>query len=397
MKKIFSVENLTVLGIILGILVGVYFKDFSLNLKIIGDAFLNLLKMITVPLIFASLFVSITNLASVSDLKNIGFKTILYYFVTTSLAVFTGLVVVNIIDFGSVQAAANETVNHLNKEFSFKALLESFIPSNIFKSFSEGKILQIIVFTILFAVAVLFLENRKKETLVKVMDSFNDAMLIMAKWIINLSPIGVFALIAYVVADKGIGTLFSLWQYVLAVLAGLFVHAVINLGLIGYIFGRFNPFSYFKKVKEAVLIAFSTASSSATLPVSIRVAEEKAGVSKKTAGFVLPLGATINMDGTALYESVAAVFVASIYGIDLSLTQQVIIFFTASLAAIGAAGIPSAGLVTMTLVFSAVGLPLEGIAVILAVDRFLDMFRTAVNVWGDLIGAKIIDRFVNSK
>jgi len=290
---------------------------------------------------------------------------------------------------------SNITHNIEHKPFTVETLIKSFIPSNIFQSLSEGKVLHIIIFSMLFALAVLTLQKSKKEVITNFFDGINDAMLTIAKWIINLSPIGVFALISYIVAEKGLGAILSLWQYVLAVVLGLFIHAFINLPIIGFIFGKFNPYKYFLKVKEALLIAFSTSSSSATLPVSLEVAEKKANIDKKVAGFVLPLGATVNMDGTALYEAVAVMFVASMYGMDLSLTEQIIVFFTASLAAIGAAGIPSAGLVTMTLVFSAVGIPLEGIALILVVDRFLDMLRTATNVWGDLIGTKIISRYFN--
>ncbi|NPA54274.1 MAG: dicarboxylate/amino acid:cation symporter [Aquificae bacterium] len=380
---------------ILGILFGVYFKETALLIKPLGDAFLNALKMITIPLIFASVFVSIASLSSIKEIKDMGLKAILYYFSTTALAVATGILIVNIIHFTPPEGLklSSEEV-HIQKEFSLESLLQSFIPSNIFQSFAEGKVLHVIVFSILFAIAVLTLKEQKKEIITKFFDGINDSMLTIAKWIINLSPLGVFALVSYIVAERGLSSLLSLWQYVLAVVIGLLFHAVVNLGLIAFLIGKFNPFKYFTKVKEALLIAFSTSSSSATLPVSIEVAETKAGIKKKVAGFVLPLGATINMDGTALYEAIAAMFVASFYGIDLSIGEQIVIFFTASLAAIGAAGIPSAGLVTMTLVFTAVGIPLEGIALILSVDRFLDMLRTTVNVWGDLIGAKIIDRFV---
>ena len=395
MKKLLSIENLTVLGIILGIAFGVFFKEQALLIKPLGDAFLSALKMITIPLIFASVFVSIAGLSSIKEIKDMGIKTILYYFSTTALAVATGIIIVNIIHFSPPENLKLSTENiHINKEFSLESLLNSFIPSNIFQSLAEGKVLHVIIFSILFAISVLTLQQHKKEIITNFFDGINDSMLTIAKWIINLSPLGVFALVAYIVAEKGLSSIFSLWQYVVAVIVGLLIHAVINLGLIAFLVGRFNPFKYFTKVKEALLIAFSTSSSSATLPVSMEVAETKAGIKKKVAGFVLPLGATINMDGTALYEAIAAMFVASFYGIDLSIGEQIIIFFTASLAAIGAAGIPSAGLVTMTLVFSAVGIPLEGIALILSVDRFLDMLRTTVNVWGDLIGAKIIDRFV---
>ncbi len=394
MKKLLSVENLTFLGIILGVLFGFYLKEYALLIKPLGDAFLSALKMITVPLIFASVFMSIASLSSIKEIKDMGIKTIIYYFSTTALAVATGIVIVNFIHFSPVEGFSNSGEVNIHKQFTVESLIQSFIPSNIFKSLAEGKVLHVIIFSILFAIAVLTIQREKKETITRFFDGVNDSMLTIAKWIINLSPLGVFALVSYIVAEKGIHSLLSLWQYVIAVVVGLFIHAVVNLGLIAFLVGKFNPFKYFLKVKEALLIAFSTASSSATLPVSMEVAEEKAGVKKKVAGFVLPLGATVNMDGTALYEAVAAMFVASFYGIHLSLGEQIVIFFTASLAAIGAAGIPSAGLVTMTLVFSAVGLPLEGIALILSVDRFLDMLRTSVNVWGDLIGTKIIDRFV---
>jgi len=394
MKRLLTIENLTFAGIIFGILFGVYFKELAIHIKPVGDAFLSGLKMITIPLIFASVFISVAGLSSIKEIKNLGIKAIVYYFSTTALAVATGIIIVNIIHFSPVEGfSSSESVN-IHKNFSIESFLQSFIPSNIFKSFSEGKVLHVIVFSILFAIAVLTIQNQKKETITRFFDGINDSMLTIAKWIINLSPLGVFALVSYIVAEKGLGSLLSLWQYVLAVVVGLFIHAVFNLGLIAFVVGRFNPFKYFLKVKEALLIAFSTSSSSATLPVSMEVAEEKGKIKKKVAGFVLPLGATINMDGTALYEAIAAMFVASFYGIHLSIGEEIVIFFTASLAAIGAAGIPSAGLVTMTLVFTAVGIPLEGIALILSVDRFLDMLRTSVNVWGDLIGAKIIDRFI---
>ncbi|HIC08555.1 MAG TPA: dicarboxylate/amino acid:cation symporter, partial [Aquificales bacterium] len=333
------------------------------------------------------------------ELKEIGLKALLYYVSTTFLAVLTGLIVVNIF-FGGEPGNPPPTAGHFEpKQVSLYDFFVGFFPDNIFKALAEGKVIQIIVFTILFALGVLaIVQNLKgKETVINFFSGMNDALLNVAQWVIKLTPLGVFAIVYYNVAVHGLSAFAELWKYALAVLVGLFWHAFVNLGLIAYIFAKVKPWEYFAKVREALLVAFSTASSSATLPVSLEVAEKKAGIPKKVAGFVLPLGATVNMDGTALYEAVAAMFVASVYGIHLSLEQQIIILITATLAAIGAAGIPSAGLVTMTLVFSAVGLPLEGIAIILAIDRFLDMFRTAVNVWGDLIGAKVIDTLLRRK
>ena len=393
MRKFLSIENLTLISIITAIPFGIFAEDISKSLSLVGTIFLNLLKMVIVPLILSSVIVSILGLESISRIKEIGIKTVIYYFTTTTLAVTTGLIVVNFFRFENVKNFSDTSFS-LEKEVSLKDLIMSLIPSNPVESLAEGKVLQIIVFSILIGIALLKINKKKKETIFNFFDGLNDGLIILTRWIIYLTPLGVFSIISSIVAEKGVEPLLSLWKYALAVCVGLFIHAIINLGLIAYLIGRFNPFTYFLRIREAVIVAFSTASSSATLPVSMEVAEEKGGVKKKTAGFVLPLGATINMDGTALYEAVAVLFIASIYGIELSLYQQIIVALTATLASIGAAGIPGAGLVTMVIVLNAVGLPLEGIGIILAIDRFLDMLRTSVNVWGDLVGTKLIDRFV---
>jgi Na+/H+-dicarboxylate symporter len=224
-------------------------------------------------------------------------------------------------------------------------------------------------------------------------ESLNEAMMRFVEIVMKMTPIGVFSLMAHQIARSGLDILFLLGKYMICVLIALGIHAFIVLPLILLIAGRRSPFAFFGDVRAALGIAFSTSSSSATLPVSMDVVENNAGVKKHVTGFVLPLGATINMDGTALYEAIAALFIAQIYGIDLGIGPQILIFMTAALAAIGAAGIPSAGTVTMVMVLSAVGLPLSGIGLILAVDRLLDMCRTTVNVWGDAIGAAILDRY----
>ncbi|HIE59644.1 MAG TPA: dicarboxylate/amino acid:cation symporter [Hydrogenothermaceae bacterium] len=395
MKKLLSIENLTFLGIILGVLTGVYFPEFATSIKFLGDIFLNLLKMIVIPLIFVSIFIAISKLSSVEELKNIGIKAFLYYLTTTSLAVITGIIVVNIFPFSLSHINPSQEVNNLSK-LTLETFIQNIIPSNIFQSLAEGKALHAIVFAILFSTGVLYIQSSlKRKLIVDFFDGLNDAFLKMAKWIVALSPIGVYSLIGYVVAEKGFGTILSLWQYVLVVLIGIFWHFTVNLPSLAYFIGKFNPVKYFKQVRKALLIAFSTCSSSATLPVSIEVAEKEVGIPKKVAGFILPLGATINMDGTALYTAIASIFIANVYGIDLTFTDEILIFITATLASIGAAAIPSAGLITMTLIFSTVGIPIEGISLIIVVDRFLDMFRTATNVWGDLIGAKLISRYIN--
>ncbi len=393
MKKILSIENLTLIAIILSVPFGIYFKELSINISFIGTIFLNLLKLVIVPLILSSVLVSILGLNSLTRIKEVGIKTLIYYMSTTTIAVITGLLIVNFFGFES-NAEFSEKGFSLDKEISLKDFILSLIPSNPVESLAEGKVIQIIIFSILIGMALLKIAEDKRSVIFKFFDGLNDGLIVLTRWIIYLTPLGVFSIVSSLVAEKGIDPILGLWKYALAVFTGLLVHAVINLGLIAYLVGRFNPLDYFLKIREAVIVAFSTASSSATLPVSMEVAEEKGGVKKKTAGFVLPLGATINMDGTALYEAVAVLFIASIYGIELGLYQQIIVALTATLASIGAAGIPGAGLVTMVMVLNAVGLPLEGIGVILAVDRFLDMLRTSVNVWGDLVGTKVIDRFV---
>ena len=395
MRRVLSVENLTLVAIVLGVLAGIYAPDIVLNLKLLGEIFLNLLKMIIVPLVFTSVFIAMLGLGDVAKFKDMGLKTIAYYVATTSLSVLVGLILVNLLEPGK----GNELVHRgaevpKVKELTFEDVVWNIIPSNPFKSFTEGKVLQIIFFAVLFGLATLAVSKEKMKHVFNLFDGLNDGLINLTKWVIKLTPVGVFALVGFMVAEMGIDVFFSLWKYALTVVLGLIFHAFVTLPLLAFFFGRYNPYRYLLKVREAPLLAFSTASSAATLPVSMQVAEEKGGVKKETAGFVLPLGATINMDGTALYESVAAVFIANVYGVELGFSQMLMIFLTATLASIGAAAIPGAGLVMLTLVLSSVGVPLEGIGLIIAVDRFLDMLRTAVNVWGDLNGAKIIDRFV---
>ena len=391
MRFLKSVENQTLIAIGLAVFLGLKFPHLVEKFSVLGDIFLRLLKMIIAPLIFASVYASVSGLGSVSKIKDLGVKTLSYYFATTFLSVFTGLVLVNLIKPGAeLKALAGAEVSL--KGLTLKDLILGLIPENPVKSVAEGEVLPVIFFALAFGVATLSLPAPRRKLLFDFFEGLNDALLALIRWIIRLTPLGVLAIVAGLVAEKGLAPLFELSSYVVTVVAGLALHAALNLGLILFLFAREKPWRYFLTVREALFLAFSTASSSATLPVSLEVAEEKARIPRKVAGFVLPLGATINMDGTALYEAVAAMFIANVYGLSLDLGQQVLIFLTATLASVGAAGIPSAGLVTMTMVLQSVGLPLEGLGLILAVDRFLDMMRTAVNVWGDLIGAKVIAR-----
>jgi Na+/H+-dicarboxylate symporter len=399
LKKISTTENLTLAGVISGILMGIYAPSIMVKLKILGDLFLNLLKMIILPLVFISVFLAILRLGNIKKFSDIGTKTVIYYVVTTALAVITGLLLVTIIEpgKGEIIKPSFPCPKVDFKKINFQNIVWSLIPSNPVKSFAQGNILQVIFFSIFLAISVLAIKEEKRTYVYNLFDSLNDAFMILTNGIIRLTPIGVFSLVGHIVSVTGIDIFIGLWKYALTVILGLLIHAFLTLPLLAFTVAKYNPYRYFISVREALLLAFSTASSAATLPVSIRLAENKGNVKPETAYFVLPLGATVNMDGTALYESVAAVFIANIYGIQLGIPQIIMIFLTATLASIGAAAIPSAGLVMLTLVLNSTGIPLEGIGLIIAVDRFLDMLRTSVNVWGDLNGAKIVNKFSSFK
>ena len=399
LKKISATENLTLVGVISGILMGMYAPSIMVKLKILGDLFLNLLKMIILPLVFISVFLAILRLGNIKKFSDIGTKTVTYYVVTTALAAITGLLLVTLIEpgKGEIIKPSLPCPKVDFKKINFQNIVWSLIPSNPVKSFAQGNILQVIFFSIFLAISVLAIKEEKRTYVYNLFDSLNDAFMILTNGIIRLTPIGVFSLVGHIVSVTGIDVFIGLWKYALTVILGLLIHAFFTLPLLAFTVAKYNPYRYFISVREALLLAFSTASSAATLPVSIRLAENKGNVKPETAYFVLPLGATVNMDGTALYESVAAVFIANIYGIQLGIPQIIMIFLTATLASIGAAAIPSAGLVMLTLVLNSTGIPLEGIGLVIAVDRFLDMLRTSVNVWGDLNGAKIVNKFSSFK
>ena len=370
-------------------------------LQPIGVLFIRLLKMIIVPLVFASIFMAIVNLGSPGALGNMGRKAITYYFSTTALAVFGGLVVVNILtpgvgaDMGSAGLQGlSETMNtKITQNEGLWATIVSVIidavPTNPVQALANSSVLQIICFSILFSLMALYRPDDAKP-IVNVVGALEKMTLTLTHVIMKLAPIGIFVLMLEVMAKSGLSAIQSLSWYMLTVVIGLGIHGVVLL-LIGSYRLKKSPLFILKGISQAILTAFSTASSAATLPITMANVEDNLGVKKDTAKFVLPLGATVNMDGTALYESVAAIFIAQAYNIHLTIGQQVIIFMTASLAAVGAAAIPGAGLITMSIVLSAVGLPLEGIGLILAVDRILDMFRTAINVLGDSIGTIFVD------
>lgn len=393
-KKYSTTNTLVILGIILGIAFGTFLPEIALKQQVIGQVFISFLKMLVVPLVFCSIYIAIMGLGSLNDLKTIGLRTISLYLLTTALAVLLAIIVMNIYPIGDPTplegleyAKASEIA-----PFSLQAMILSFIPTNIFNSLSEGSMMQIIVFSILFAIASMHLHADRQALMLDFFTGVTNAMLTMAEWIIKLTPIGVFSLISYVIADQGAGVILELWKYVLMVLVVLVIHAVITLPLVLSLFGRVNPFKYLSAIREAPIMAFSTASSAATLPVSMRIAEDVGGISKKHASFVLPLGATVSMDGTAAYLTVAVLYISHLAGVDLSFMEQVLLGITVVALSVGVAALPSASLVMMVVILNQIGLPVEYIALIVAVDRILDMARTSLNVTSDLVVVKIIDQ-----
>ncbi len=382
-------------GAILGGVCGYVLSDFMLSIRFLGTIFLNALKMIVVPLVVASMIVGVASLGDIRKLGRTSVKTILFYFTTTGFSVLVGLILVNIVQPGSGIEVLSADVSEILEGSAGKTLIDvivGLIPPNIFQAATESQILPLIVFSLLFG-AVLTAIGDKGKPVIAVFDGINTAMMRIVILIIWFGPIGVFALIGGIVAEQKESLeqlVTGLGWYIFTVLLGLLIHATITLPTILRLLGRRKPFAYFVNVGQALATAFTTASSTATLPVTMECVEDRNRIDRRAASFVLPLGATINMDGTALYEAVAAMFIAQIYGIDLSVGSQVIIFLTATLASIGAAGIPHAGTVMMVIVLDAVGLPLEGIGLIWAIDWFLDRCRTTVNVWGDSVGAAVI-------
>ncbi|BBO91722.1 dicarboxylate/amino acid:cation symporter [Desulfosarcina ovata] len=330
-----------------------------------GDIFIRLLRMLIVPLVFASIFMAVANLGDVRALGKIGGKTVGYYMLTTALAVLAGLIVVNM------------------------------IPKNAAAAFATGNILQIIFFTIFLAIMASTI-GRDSEALTNAINGIDRIMQNGIMAIMVIAPYAIFMLVTAIFMDLGFAALKALGKYAATVLLGLLIHGFVTLPILVLLMGRYNPYRLFKALSPAMMTAWSTASSAATLPMTMSNLEKRAGVEGRIGNFVLPLGATINMDGTALYESVAVIFIAQIMGIELTIGMQVVIFVTASLAAIGAAAIPGAGLVTMGIVLTAAGLPLDGIGLILAIDRILDQFRTAINVWGDATAAVVIGHSENA-
>ncbi len=420
MRKKIPLHTKIIAGLVLGLIFGLVViktpipNSFTLDyIKPIGTIFINSLKMIAVPLVLASLIVGVSNLGDISKLSRIGGKTIGTYLVTTVLAITIGLVLVNIFkpgkslpietrenllalyegDAGSKVGVAAE----LQNQSPLQPLVD-IVPQNVFQATTDNSaMLQVVFFAILIGVALLKIPKAKGSPVIAFFDGFNDVIIQIVNYIMMIAPYGVFALMASLIVeiagenpDSALQLLMALLKYSLVVLGGLFIMAFIVYPAILMAFTKVKYLDFFKAIRPAQLLAFSTSSSSATLPVTMKQVEEELGVSEEVSSFVLPLGATINMDGTSLYQGVAAVFIAQALGMDLTWTQQLMIVLTATLASIGSAGVPGAGLIMLIIVLESINVPAAGIALIIAPDRILDMFRTVVNVTGDAVVTTIV-------
>jgi proton glutamate symport protein len=393
MRKV-SLAWKMIIGIATGILFALLFKEYVPYIEWMGTVFLRVLKMIMIPLVLSSLITGVSSISSAGSLGRIGLKTIGYYFLTSMLAIITGMLLINIFHPGTganLSLTGAPVISDLNA-FSVKDTLVSIVPENIFSSIAEGEMLPVIFTALFFGFFITRLQEKQRILLTDFFASIFELTMKVTLFIMKLAPLGIFGLVAKLVSQQhDVAELFQrLGIYMLLVIGALFIHAMITLPSILLLIGRINPLKHYGAMSTPLITAFSTASSNAALPLTMEAVKNRAGVSNKITSFTLPLGATINMDGTALFEVVAALFIAQVYGLDLSAGQQFQMALTALLASIGAAGIPMAGLVMMAIVLSVVGLPIEAVGLILAVDPILDMCRTTVNVLSDSCGAVVI-------
>ena len=371
----------------------------------VGTLFINALKMLIVPLITSSIIVGVAGIGASGDLGRLGGKTLLYYLTSSLLAIIVGLMLVNAIQPGIVDGEPARDILALEADGvdvaakvggrDASAVAEIFlrmVPPNVISAAANGQMLGLIFFSLLFGYFMTRVGHDRAEPLYAFWNGIHEVMMKMTEWIMLFAPIGVFGLVAKTVAKTGFDAAGPLAVFAITVILALLGHALVTLPLLLRIFARVRPYRLFGAMSPALLTAFSTASSSATLPVTMDCLEKNAGVSNRTSSFVLPLGATVNMDGTALYECVAAMFIAQAYGLELSLGVQFVIVITALITSIGVAGIPSASLVAIAIILTAVGLPVEALGVLFVFDRILDMCRTSVNVFGDSCGAVIVAR-----
>ena len=369
---------------------------------ILGGIFINLLKMILIPLIFTSITVGIANLRAHAKMKQVWVTTLIFFLSTMALSVILALIVVNVFKPGvglQVALFKESMANFKTQDLTLAQFLKSFI-SEMFKNpvsaMANTEVLPTVVFAIFFGIGLVAL-GEKSRNIFNFLNEVFEVIMTLVNWIMRLAPLGIMALLLKLVATQKLELFVNLGKFVTVVIGTTLFHGIIVLPLILWIFTRISPLTFFKAMRESFLTAFSTSSSSATMPVTLRCVENNLNVDKGIAGFVIPLGTTVNMDGTAIYEATAAIFVANLVGIHLNLVQQLVVFFTSIIAAMGAPGIPSAGMVTMIMVLQSVGLPVEAIAILIPIDRPLDTIRTVVNVEGDAVGSCIVQKLTSRR
>lgn len=388
-----------------GSVAGIVFYDLY---DFVGTLFLNGLRMVIVPLVMASIISGIASVGTGTDLGRLGLKTMGCYAMFTTTAIFIGLLYVTMLKPGVIDGEpagerlnltldseqVSSTLNNLTatEGVDFSALILRLVPTNLMSAMEAGDMLPLIFFSVLFGYFMTRIPAKQAELMFTFWHGVNETMLLITSWVMKFAPLGVFGLIARTIASTGFAAFLPMLFFFVTVALALITHMFVALSLYLRIFGRVNPFKHLKAMLPAMLMAFSSASSNATLPLNIQCLRDNAGVSERVTNFVLPLGATLNMDGTALYECVAAMFLAQAYGLDLTFTTQVTVITLALITSFGMAGIPAASLVAITVILGAVGLPLEAVGLLLVTDRILDMMRTTVNVYSDTCGAVIVAR-----
>jgi len=410
--KLPSLNVQILIGAIVGIVVGLYFHGLDAESALVkgglytsglvGTLFIDLLKLILIPLVFCSITVGIANLRKHQQMHRVWVTTLLFFVSSMAIAMVLGMSASLYFKPGSglhLAMFSDAMQNFEAKQLPLQEFIAQFLHGlflNPFAALSQGNVLAVVIFALILGITMVMGGERYKNTLSLLQEGLEITMSIIG-WVMRLAPLGIAALLIKLVAVQNVAMLGTLAKFVAVIIGTLLVHGVVILPLILYLFTEKSPLWFWRGAREALVTAFATSSSSATLPVTLRCVTQHLQVRPEIAGFVVPLGATVNMDGTALYEAAAALFIANLVGVELSFVQQLIVFFTAMMAAIGAPGIPSAGMVTMVMVLQSVGLPAEAIAILLPIDRLLDTLRTTVNVQGDMVGSLVVQKLVNIK
>ncbi|SMY35790.1 Proton glutamate symport protein [Photobacterium malacitanum] len=400
-KKKMSLTSRVILGMVLGILTGFMIRSLFADIAFIhdyivnglfdvgGKIFIASLKMLVVPLVFVSLVCGTSSLKDLATLGRLGGKTLAFYLTTTALAITLALTMANIFQPGTGADLSAATTFASKEAPSLGSVIVGMFPTNPISAMASGNTLQIIVFAVLFGIAI-SAAGKPGERLAAVFADLNEVIMKLVALLMNIAPFGVFFLMAKLFTGLGLDAIYSLINYFLVLVAALLLHALVTYSVMLKAFTGLSPLTFLKKMEDAVMFAFSTASSNATIPVTMETATKRLGVNNKIASFTVPLGATINMDGTAIMQGVATVFIAQAFNIDLTMTDYLMVILTATLASVGTAGVPGVGLIMLAMVLNQVGLPVEGIALIMGVDRLLDMVRTAVNITGDSVVTCIV-------